>query len=310
MTSNIHIKDPTFRNYNSEDAAKFAKSRLSYSSALYDAIIKYHTTSGQFDTLLDVGCGSGAATRDLGHYFSHAKGIDPGQELILQARKLGGQTKSGEAISYDVHGAEDLASGFEPGSIDMLSAGMAAHWFDMRAFWVNAAKVVKTGGTVALFTQSSLYCHPSTAAAEEVQRILTHLEDDILGEHELESNKLSRNMYDKLTLPWQVDVPEFPQETFQRHEWNRDGKLDVGETYFFGGSEYDTLEKLAQSLGTASMVTRWRTANAHSAGTDADCVTLTMANIAKAMGNDSEDFGKTKIRTGSSTTLLLFTRVK
>ena len=27
-----------------------------------------------------------------------------------------------------------------------------AHWFDMSKFWVEAAKVVKPGGTVALWT--------------------------------------------------------------------------------------------------------------------------------------------------------------
>lgn len=33
-----------------------------------------------------------------------------------------------------------------------------AHWFRMDEFWSQAARMVKPGGTVALWTQSSLYC--------------------------------------------------------------------------------------------------------------------------------------------------------
>lgn len=38
---------------------------------------------------------------------------------------------------------------------------LQAHWFDMPAFWKQAAQLVKPGGSVAIFTRSSYYCRES-----------------------------------------------------------------------------------------------------------------------------------------------------
>jgi trans-aconitate 3-methyltransferase len=88
---------------------------------------KYHMENGgQFQSLLDAGCGSGASTRGLASYFDRAIGIDLGRELILQAQALGGQTKAGNPIQYEISSAENVCL-FENGSVDVLSAGMAVH---------------------------------------------------------------------------------------------------------------------------------------------------------------------------------------
>lgn len=124
----MEAKDPTYRNYDSDQAAAFAQQRRSYASALYDVIVNYHAAnSNRFHSLLDVGCGSGAATRGLAGYFDQAVGIDPGRELILQARSIGGQTKIGSSIHYEICSAEGLglSQAVKKGSVDLLSIGMA-----------------------------------------------------------------------------------------------------------------------------------------------------------------------------------------
>jgi 2-polyprenyl-3-methyl-5-hydroxy-6-metoxy-1,4-benzoquinol methylase len=124
----VVAKDLTFRNYSTDQASHFAQQRRSYSSVLYQIIRQYHTASdGEFHSLLDVGCGSGAATRGLAGLFLSATGIDCGQELIKQAWLLGGQTKSGKLIQYEVLEAENmcLSQTLKPGSVDLLSVGMA-----------------------------------------------------------------------------------------------------------------------------------------------------------------------------------------
>jgi SAM-dependent methyltransferase len=180
MASKTVALDPTFRNYDPNQAAAFAKARKSYSEKLYDLIIEYHQANGgQLHSLLDVGCGSGAATRGLAQYLDNATGIDPGEQLIQQARIHGGQTASGTPVQYEVLSAEDmcLSRNAAISSVDILTASMAvressilyrvspptnvnqqAHWFDLEKFWPNAARMVKIGGTVALWTNSSLYC--------------------------------------------------------------------------------------------------------------------------------------------------------
>jgi trans-aconitate 3-methyltransferase len=162
---------------------------------------------------------------------------------------------------------------------------------------------------VHLYMQTKLYTDPSTKNAEAVQKVLSHLEDDILGPYELPANNLSRTMYRDLIMPWTVDPGTFPQSSFLRSEWNRDGKLEPGCDDFFGGSSMTTLKELAESLGTASMVTRWREHHHGLVGTDEDCVAKTMKDVADALGQEWPfDLGGTTIRVGSSTTLLLFTR--
>lgn len=151
---------------------------------------------------------------------------------------------------------------------------------------------------------------PSTINAQAVQMALSHLEDDILGPYELPENNLSRTMYTNLKMPWSVDPPvaAFPQSLCLRCEWNRDGKLEPDCDDFFGGSSTVSLAELGKSLGTASMVTRWRQHREELAGTDADCVAKTMRAVAEAMSLPPGESGGAKIRVGCATTLLLFTR--
>lgn len=88
-------------------------------------------------------------------------------------------------------------------------------------------------------------------------------------------------------------------------EWDRDGILTHGEN-FFDGSDETTVNKLSDSLQTASMVTRWREAHPHLVDTDQDCVAVAMAEVRKALGiRQNED---RTLKVGSATVLLLFKR--
>lgn len=126
--------DPTFRNYDPEQAQKYAESRLSYPAPLYDAIINFHTQSkGRSHVLADIGCGPGNATRDLALHFDHVIGLDPSVEMIKIARESGGLTKSGLPLKFAVSTAEDLVENStsalpaikENGGVDLLTAAMA-----------------------------------------------------------------------------------------------------------------------------------------------------------------------------------------
>jgi hypothetical protein len=116
-------------------------------------------------------------------------------------------------------------------------------------------------------------------------------------------------MYDQLAMPWDVGTTAFSPQHFIRREWNRNGSLETGDEDFFGGSIEMTLKDLGDSLGTASMVTRWCDAHPELVGTDHDCVALTLRKIAKEMGADDLDLKGITIKVGHSTTLLLYTRV-
>ena len=128
MASTMASKDPTFRSYSAEQAKAYATHRLSYEPAIYDMVLKYHSeTGGQFGLLLDVGCGPGNATRDFALSFDQAIGVDPGAAMIDAARELGGKTKTGKEVQYEVSSAEEISRvrGLEEGSVDILMAAMA-----------------------------------------------------------------------------------------------------------------------------------------------------------------------------------------
>jgi hypothetical protein len=135
--------------------------------------------------------------------------------------------------------------------------------------------------------------------------LFRELEDEILAPYELRPNRLSRDMYDELPLPWTVPHPvaSLPREQFVRREWDRGGKLSNGETCF-GGGRVTPIDAFMQMLGTASMVTRWREAHPDLVGTDDDVVAAFARKLRAALGPGVET-----LELGAGTVLLMFKKV-
>ena len=112
-------------------------------------------------------------------------------------------------------------------------------------------------------------------------------------------------MYDDLPLPWTLHTPveEFPKSGFTKHDYDRDGVLSNGVSFFSGG-ETRTLSEAREGLGTASMVTRWRAAHPELVGTEKDVVNAYMNELKEALPENHQ-----RISTGSATTILLFKRL-
>lgn len=125
---------------------------------------------------------------------------------------------------------------------------------------------------------------------------------EILDPYSMPGNRMSHNMYDDLPLPWAVTpaVPEFPQELFVRREWDRDGVLSNGKT-FFGGGRATTVKRAMEMLSTASMVTRWREAHPELVGTKQDVVEQLGERVQAALGP-----GETTVTIGAGIVVLLF----
>jgi hypothetical protein len=207
------------------------------------------------------------------------------------------------STAEDLPGAE-LASALPPGSVDLLTAATAAHWFDMARFWPRASSLVRPGGTVALWTGADFYCHPHTTPnAKAVQRVLDRLEHERLWPYKTRGNELDHGLYRELGMPCEGGVPDggFPEAEFVRKEWNVGGEVEVGER-FFVGHEVVSLENYAKVCATWSMVTRWREARPDLVGTEDDVVSLTVRELQEALG------GQEWFEGGTATGLLLFKR--
>ncbi|KAM0138108.1 hypothetical protein ACHAO1_003576 [Botrytis cinerea] len=308
--------DPTFRNYTSKQAATYAAHRLSYPAKLYETVINHHEkTGGQFNRVLDLGCGPGNATRDIAGYFEEAIGCDAGEAMIGTAREMGGKTKSGKDIVWVIGSGEEF-TGLEEvgeGTLDLITVAMAVCVAEsvtcMSRYGHAVVPYVPSPLTPFInpptkLLKASYYPHPSVPNRTKLLEIFLNFERNILAPYELLPNRLSRDMYDNLPLPWNIPHPipssVLPESQFLKLDYDRDGILSDPESddFFFGGREV-TLKQAEKSLETASMVTRWREAHPEMVGTEKDVLKLHMEELRKAMG------GNESMRTGSGTTIIL-----
>jgi SAM-dependent methyltransferase len=303
--------EKTFRSYTHEQGAKYAQNRLGYNPNLYKTILDYHTSSGgQLDTILDVGCGPGIAARALAPSFAHAIGIDPSEGMITSARSLGGTSSTTEDVRFEISSAEALGSDLSPpikdSSVDLITASTAAHWFDMPRFWPQVARVLKPGGTVALWSTNSGRIHTSMPNATVIQAALDEIDERELKPFMEPGNLLTRDLYVDLKLPWMLSPPsvDFDKTTFLRKVW---GPEDA-EEFFMGGSMTMTLDQMEKIMSTASPVQRWREANPEAVGTDRDVVKLMRAAAEGPLHEAGVEKGKEIIKGSISGVLLMLKR--
>ncbi|TKS66595.1 putative methyltransferase [Collichthys lucidus] len=102
----------------------------------------------QLDLAVDVGCGSGQGTILLAPYFTKVVGTDvsPAQLKMAVANSIPPN------VSYRQCPAEELP--FASGEVDLVTAMTAAHWFDRQKFLLEADRVLRPGGCLALLSYS------------------------------------------------------------------------------------------------------------------------------------------------------------
>lgn len=298
-------KEKTFLSYNHEQGKAYAQVRRDYHPNVYQTVLNYHTsTGGQLDTLIDIGCGPGNATRQLGMHFNNAIGLDPSQGMISMARSLGGSTSTSETVRFEISDAQELGSNLSPpiqdSSVDLIVAATAAHWFDMSGFWPSAARVLKPGGTVAIWTTGEPRTDPTLPNAIAIQAAVEEHEERYLRPYFEPGNLLNRNRYRDLLLPWTLPqpVPEFDESAFMRKEW------DFGDEFIVGEPEID-LDTFEKVWASASPQTRWHQAHPDDVGTERDPVKMLRRKIEGLLHEAGVEKGKERVRGAVGGTLLV-----
>lgn len=303
MSETKHTPESTFRSYGKDESKRYAQLRLAYHPSVYESIVAQHTASGaKLDSLLDLGCGPGLATRDLAAYFNHATGIDAGESMIEVAQNMDIKTSTSEPVAFKLTSAEEMV-GIEDNSIDVITAANAAHWFDMPAFWKRAAQVLRPGGSVALWTSGEMVAHSDTPNYVKINDAFKRWQKDYLEAHYEIGNFLVRDQYRSLVMPWDATPPyeSFDPTSLSRKEWALDEPFHNGQD---GTFSLDLFEKM---FATSSPVIRWRQAHPEALGTEGDVVRVIKNELEQLLRDAGVPDGKAVLK-GASPGVLLMVR--
>ena len=293
-------REETFRAYSEKQGTFYNNARRNYHRYFYKILVDHHkATGGQFDNLLDVGCGPGYAANSLAPDFTHATGIDPSSGMIEVARSISqrdkaSQTSSGERVRFEVSSAEELGNCLSPpiadGSIDLITAANAAHWFEMEGFWRAAARVLKPGGSVALWTPGSPQIHPNAPNAVAINNAISELRTKYFEPYTTAGNHLTRSKYVDLLLPWNLkeSIQDFDEKEFYRKDWEADEP-------FMENQQAGNLDMWEKGTLTGSAVTRYYQANPGVARTENDPVKMMRRKLEGLLEDVGIEMGKEQI---------------
>ncbi|KAF4335784.1 trans-aconitate 3-methyltransferase [Fusarium beomiforme] len=307
-------RDVTFRNYTAEQASEYAARRLGYTDTLIEFILNYHkSTNGQTGCVLDVGCGPGTATQKLAPHFEIAYGVDPGQSMIEAATSFGGKARGGDPIIYKLSTAEDIdrIDGIPHSSVDMVTAATAAHWFDMTRFWAAAAKVLKPGGTVAIWT---VFRQPGSFNDNTKLRSIFDEFLNSLAPYSTAGTQLARSGYVDLPMPWNDPSTSalYDHEASTRRVLTaEDGFIPDLRTRDEGRvdeSPEKQLQRVEKLVGTFGSVNRWQKENPELVGTEKDHVRILIRRVREVMEESGEKIDLSGLAAKMAVALILVKR--
>jgi SAM-dependent methyltransferase len=133
-------------------AALYDRARPSYPTALIDTLMEWEPRA-----VLDVGCGTGKASRPLADRGCVVLGVEPDPSMAAIARDQGINVEDGTFERWDPRGR----------TFDLVVSGQAWHWVEPQAGVAKAALVINTGGHIAVFWNRGRH-DPQIAAALDV----------------------------------------------------------------------------------------------------------------------------------------------
>lgn len=124
-----------------EAAERYARGRPELHA---EVIAKVSEVTGvsRFKTVLDVGCGTGQSTSAVAAIADRVTGIDNSAAMLALAVPQSG-------IEFRRADAEQLP--FADNFFDLITAGLAFHWFDRERFLAEARRVLKPAGWLVIY---------------------------------------------------------------------------------------------------------------------------------------------------------------
>jgi SAM-dependent methyltransferase len=151
----------------------------------------------------DCGTGSGQVAIVLAAEFERVVATDPSQEQLAHARPH-------PCIEY--RRALERDSGLPGGSCDLVTAGQAAHWFDLPAFYLEVDRVLRPGGALAI------WCYNRTLVDPAIDPVITRFQYQRVGRYWPSGREHTDAEYRTMPFPYErIDAPPIAI----RHSWTR-----------------------------------------------------------------------------------------
>ncbi len=133
------MPEQDFKDHFSGMAQSYAQYRPRYPDTLFEALADLAPDRG---LAWDCGCGNGQATAGLARQFDRVIATDPSAAQIDRAEPI-------DNADFLVASAES-APQIPDGSVDLIVAAQAAHWFDLPRFYDEVRRVSRPGALLAL----------------------------------------------------------------------------------------------------------------------------------------------------------------
>ena len=201
---------PAFKDHFSAQAGAYEKHRPRYPRELFAWLA---ASSPGRDLAVDVATGNGQAAIALAEFFDRVIGIDASAAQLKAAQ-------ANPRVRYVCEAAERIS--LPDASADLIVAAQAAHWFDWAAFAVEARRVLRPGGLLAIWTYGIFVTQP------EIERLVEDFSRDVVGPYWPRERHHVDEGYRDLQLPFpECAVPRFEMQT----DWDVESALGFISTW-------------------------------------------------------------------------------
>ena len=183
-----------FKDYFSNHAQIYAQHRPAYPSELFEYL---GTLVENRETLWDCGTGNGQVAVGLAPYFQQVYATDASEPQIAHAI-------AHPNVQYSVSTAEHTPLGDR--SIDLITVGLALHWFDFDLFYQEVRRVLRPAGAIAV------WCYSDVELPTAAQELRDRLSDfrQLVYPHFAPEIEYVMTRYETIPFPFtQLAVPQF-----------------------------------------------------------------------------------------------------
>ena len=201
---------PEFKDHFSSQSAAYHKYRPDYPDALFDWLAGIAPGRG---LALDVATGNGQAAVALARHFDAVIATEPSAAQLRSARPH-------PRVTYRLEPAEAIS--LAPGSADLVVVAQAAHWFDWPRFTAEAARVLRPGGVIAIWS------YGNCEVTARIDRLVADFFRDVVGPYWPRERRHVEEDYRDLALPWPpLSTPDFAMGT----RWDAAAMLGYLDTW-------------------------------------------------------------------------------